>query len=770
MLLLSLFSKAQTNYETYVDTGSVDNNVLYTYTAKPAVTPDGDIAMLICLQNASAYDSLYFVVYDKDKNLKNDTVIYIQGMASWNNLSINSFKYSAIDNYYYALVATTGFDFSGYNQEMHVLKISPAGEIAFFKMFTHVAAFPDMQVTMNDLEVLADSSVIIVGHIVDDIGSTFSPRGIILKLDKNGNEVWRKVVSNGVNSMNFSSITRFADNRLAIASVFISYNYAYDSVYYAITTIDTSGTILWQRTYDYDTIPGVYPLEYQTPFITNFANTLVIGFKGDDTLNYNPITFLHQVDTVGNTLNRKQLGTATTPIDIQGLYASGSRLCMMGNAMALFDSNLNILQANSIKSPFGGIVGTGHPSGGFVAVGDYWDDIDGTMKMVWLKADDSLYTHCQDSIFNIPIANYTVVEEPLTYSVTTTGFIKDTVPQLGYSDYTIASLSNMCGCNQTISGVASYGGTPSDSIKIYLYKSLTVPNPFYIVDSLITSSTGSYAFSQVQAANYIVQAKPVPPKYPDAVRTYYSAGIQWPYWDSADVVTMHCVTNPIAQNIDINLIQNVAASHTGPGSLSGYVFEAAGYPGQRRAQNTNQHYQMQPGDPVPGIDITVSVPPPSPPSVVGTTTTDGNGYYSFNNLSLSDTFIVSVDFPGMPNDSVYSVMLTLSNISRDSLNFYIDSEKVYIANNGVITAVTRQINFPEGVKVYPVPASEILYFETSREVDYIECVNVSGQLVFKHNPENNETFSIDVSEFDKGMYFLIIHRQNNIFIRKIMFQ
>ena len=73
-------------------------------------------------------------------------------------------------------------------------------------------------------------------------------------------------------------------------------------------------------------------------------------------------------------------------------------------------------------------------------------------------------------------------------------------------------------------------------------------------------------------------------------------------------------------------------------------------------------------------------------------------------------------------------------------------------------------------KVYPNPASDVLIIQMqSQQGDKFELITLNGQsLIQKEFTSNQE--KIDVSELQKGMYFLKISSKNNSIMKKVIIE
>lgn len=79
----------------------------------------------------------------------------------------------------------------------------------------------------------------------------------------------------------------------------------------------------------------------------------------------------------------------------------------------------------------------------------------------------------------------------------------------------------------------------------------------------------------------------------------------------------------------------------------------------------------------------------------------------------------------------------------------------------------KNINKQVGFKVYPNPANDIITVSLNHSANYVlELSDISGRVVYSSNMVNTKT--IDVSNLQKGNYFIRLKNENQSFIEKIV--
>jgi len=336
------------------------------------------------------------------------------------------------------------------------------------------------------------------------------------------------------------------------------------------------------------------------------------------------------------------------------------------------------------------------------------------------------------------------------------GNVNTTFLPVGSPVVTSADDSLICSCSNMISGNVMDGSTPVNNAHVFLFRKGIVPKPWSPIDSVHTDVTGAYSFNYVPSDSFLVKVEPDPLFNPNSMISYHKHLDTCYKWESAGVFHVHCDSGSVVK--DVALI--TPPPLTGGSSLNGYIFENTG------------SFSKVPGDPIPGIDITVEQ---SPGGIIGGGTSDGNGYYDLQNINANATYIVSIDCPGLPHDSIWTVAINLNDSTLDSLNFYIDSTGIYIIDGG-ITGVNIVNNDPIEFEVYPNPSSNNFNLQISAikpEDVQLEIMNELGQTVFSKQENLNSgtnTIILNTEEYSQGLYLLKIKQKNSIYFKKLVKQ
>jgi len=87
--------------------------------------------------------------------------------------------------------------------------------------------------------------------------------------------------------------------------------------------------------------------------------------------------------------------------------------------------------------------------------------------------------------------------------------------------------------------------------------------------------------------------------------------------------------------------------------------------------------------------------------------------------------------------------------------------------HGLYTFVNSEIERTFETTVYPNPANSILNIIASENIESIEVMNLSGQIISAESV-NAESTKVDVEAFAAGVYFVKVYTQNDVSIHKII--
>jgi hypothetical protein len=76
-------------------------------------------------------------------------------------------------------------------------------------------------------------------------------------------------------------------------------------------------------------------------------------------------------------------------------------------------------------------------------------------------------------------------------------------------------------------------------------------------------------------------------------------------------------------------------------------------------------------------------------------------------------------------------------------------------------------------RLYPNPSTGKFYFESSNLINdpiELQVMDLTGRIVYERQPAISEKFEIDLSEQQKGMYFVRVKSGEGLFTEKIVIQ
>jgi hypothetical protein len=90
--------------------------------------------------------------------------------------------------------------------------------------------------------------------------------------------------------------------------------------------------------------------------------------------------------------------------------------------------------------------------------------------------------------------------------------------------------------------------------------------------------------------------------------------------------------------------------------------------------------------------------------------------------------------------------------------------------NSTCSTTGINTNSPTGLSIYPNPTNNILTIETNRSGKHtVEIASLNGQLLFTDKIEG-PSHQIDLSSFEKGLYFITVRSRDYVRTEKIIKQ
>jgi hypothetical protein len=333
-----------------------------------------------------------------------------------------------------------------------------------------------------------------------------------------------------------------------------------------------------------------------------------------------------------------------------------------------------------------------------------------SVSMSWTGGVGTSYTYNWSSGGVYP--SFTTQSFSVT-GISTGGFTPSLISNKGCSasDFHLISVDPATALTGTVTantaGIISAGD-------VYLFK--YQPGNAYLdtVGSVALNASGVYQFNNLDYGTYLIKAHPNTGSFPNTIPTYFDS--IYVSWATAKTKFHGCSQLDTANIRVIEVLPSL-----GPGLVTGRITEDAGY-------GNRINGVMQPGDPIPGIDIKLGKKPGG--SAQARTTTNSNGDYSFPNVPLGDYYIY-VDIPNIGQDSTREVSLTSGNPTSPNNDYKVDSIKIFVDSTAVGIAYALN-SAPNGIKAYPVPSIgdvSFEYFLTENEEISISIFDLNGKKV-----------------------------------------
>jgi hypothetical protein len=299
-----------------------------------------------------------------------------------------------------------------------------------------------------------------------------------------------------------------------------------------------------------------------------------------------------------------------------------------------------------------------------------------------------------------------------------------------------------------ISGYVHYSGTAN--VKVWLIKYNPSTSMLTAVDSTYAYGTDSayYQFLGLATDSFRVKAALDSAILLGFVPTYHTSSF---YWNTATVIPHTSGTWDAHK--DINMIAGTPT--TGPGFIGGSVLTGAN-------KGTTD------GAPVVGLGIYLVNSATS--AVVGYTTTDAAGNYSFSSLPLATYYV----FPEELNYTTIpytGITLTSSSPSMATAKF---RERTI---SKIIQPVTAAVNNLNGantsIVAFPNPTSgklNITWETAASEAASIIITDVTGREVIAKGfsmTKGNGAEVVDLTQLTNGMYFVSVKSANTMYVTKV---
>ena len=691
---------------------------------------------------------------------------YAYGVKATTKLGNNSIVVSAIED-------------SNYTANAFVFSVDQTENILWNK---HILID---SVTANIRGVFADETnndFVFFGSSEDYISTPSVYESFITKIDGNGVLVWSKkfaYVGSDTNELYISAGALANDGDY----IFAAKSWSPSNQFYRFFKTDTSGSIVWNKSINIVNQPGndtISPNESKSihkVIPLKDGNVILVASVMNGQSETDNLVLINFNQSTGNINYSKKY---TLPVD--GIYVNSVEKDNNDNVVLSYEDPNNPYNW-LVKIDKNGIVISSHrifdttantewikgfsstEDDGFMVINNRLNSFQNPEGIFVFKTDKHLSLSCADSTLGIffTIENINTFYVPMPDTIYTPSISEGALTYAGNTSATV-NQDLYCDCQVSISGIVhDINSVPASNTTLYLYK-VKPQGQFTLFDSTITDLTGNYLFDYLPEEPFIIRSTT---NMPNTISTYYGSPNDHSKWDSAWVFNLSC-SNPTLTGKDITLIPTVP--QTGNGVISGFVYELNGFGTLRKGYGSNDKAL---GDPIPDIDITVNQ---SPGGAVGIATTDPNGGYTFTGLNVGANFEIVADIPGLPNDSMYTVNVTVTNNNFDSLNFYVDSVSIFILDTNIVTGINIVNQNDLSIELMPNPTNRNVNVVFTAEKDgkaALKIMSYTGATLIEKQhfvQKGSSNLTLNLADLANGIYFMQIQLDNKVFIKKIIKQ
>lgn len=125
----------------------------------------------------------------------------------------------------------------------------------------------------------------------------------------------------------------------------------------------------------------------------------------------------------------------------------------------------------------------------------------------------------------------------------------------------------------------------------------------------------------------------------------------------------------------------------------------------------------------------------------------------------------NITLPAVNDTSYLAIRYRNTDCSSKWLTVSFDN----LAINGNITGLEKKTNNPNRIKIYPNPTIDLVKIKITKEVSNLTMTNVDGKIIYYSKIEISDK-DIDVSSFEKGVYFLRYEIDRVVYSDKVIVQ
>ncbi len=289
---------------------------------------------------------------------------------------------------------------------------------------------------------------------------------------------------------------------------------------------------------------------------------------------------------------------------------------------------------------------------------------------------------------------------------------------------------------------------------VYGYALLYLLNPYgeaTVADSVMLDDGGNFVFHEITDGNYIIYFFADTSIWPDAVGTYYG---DVAFWAEAD--TVHLSADTIT-GLHITMLE-VPMQLDGDGRVEGSLYR----------EDEAKSVSSVTGEPVKKIKVILIRKDKSSGEIVAWVYTDDEGHYVFQNVP-DGSYQIIIDIPGLPQDSTYTVDITVENNVISGLDFVVTKDKIIMAKaTGIFHPAAGRLE----LTVWPNPTNGPVTLRMAKDEEaVITLYNSQGSVVWRSAwQKGRERMQTDLSGLPSGIYYLQVTGRQRTGIRKVILQ
>jgi len=308
----------------------------------------------------------------------------------------------------------------------------------------------------------------------------------------------------------------------------------------------------------------------------------------------------------------------------------------------------------------------------------------------------------------------------------------------------------------TITGVVSFEGIPLEAgdAKVFLYAHTDEDDKLSAVH---VEEGGKYTFAGIDVGKYFIKAK-VKGNNDNGrhmAPTYHLNGTSWDNPIESDrAKKIEVGANEVATaNIEMLSYESHAP---GDAVLSGTVGYDTGESGAKSQRGIYLDSNAETIEPDMGVQIFLQRT--SDNGIVAGATTDNEGKYYFDNIPVGE-FNILVEMTNITQMEGHTITVTEEETFFPELN--------YKFREPIVIPPAR----PEGTEliVYPNPSEGVFYVVTPIDPVSASLSDLSGKIIRSYEAADiQELMTIDLSDFNKGVYILKVNTTDESYLSKLI--